>query len=628
MKAGGWRPADGDPAAPFAAGGSNLTFRRLSLRPGAAILATLTALSVALPAWADAPPADFIARSSPAGNYLAARLAINERDTAAAAAYYRELARLFPRQRDLQERAFLTLLAEGSIDEAVELAQRLVRIDPEHTLARLVLGVKAIKAKQYVTARSNLRRSGQGAIAELNATLLSAWSQFGSGDARAGVKAIDALQGPEWYDGFKDFHAGLMLDAAGVKKEAGQRLEAALKRDPRTLRVVDAYARWASRNAGKAEAIATYEAFDKLVPGDPLVARSLAELKAGKTLPPLVSTPTAGAAEVLYGLGAALGRQGGEDLALVYLQLGRWLDPSQPLMAITLADLFETMKRHEDAIALFASVPDSSPFKMNAEVQRALNLDAVGKHDEALAVLNKVVAADVKDQRSIMALGDVLRANEKFAEAAAVYTTAIDQLGTPQAKDWVLFYFRGTCYERTKQWDKSEADLKKALQLSPDQPHVLNYLGYSWIDQGINLQAGTDMIRKAVQLRPDDGFFIDSLGWAYYRTGHYDDAVRELERAVELKPNEAVINDHLGDAYWKVDRKLEARFKWNHARDLKPEPDELVDIERKIAVGLDEAERIKAGKDATQKTEATPAAEPQKAAVDKTQDAAKPGNGG
>ncbi|MFD2032550.1 hypothetical protein ACFSKM_23985 [Ancylobacter dichloromethanicus] len=199
--------------------------------------------------------------------------------------------RLFPRNGELLERAFLTLLAEGSIEEAVQLARRIVRIDPEHTLARLVLGVRAIKAKQYVTARSNLRRSGQGAIAELNATLLSAWSQFGSGEARAGVKAIDALQGPEWYTGFKDFHAGLILDAAGVKKESGQRLEAALKLDPRTLRVVDAYARWASRNADKKLAIETYEAFDKLVPGDPLVAGALAQLKAGKTLPPLVTTP-------------------------------------------------------------------------------------------------------------------------------------------------------------------------------------------------------------------------------------------------------------------------------------------------------------------------------------------------
>ncbi len=591
-----------------------MTFRRLSLRPGAALLATLAALG-ASPVLADAPPDAFIARSAPAGNYLAARLATAERDTPAAAAYYRALARTFPRSGEILERAFLAVLSEGNIDEAVEYAQRIVRIDPDHSLARLVLGVRAIKAKQFVTARSNLRRAGgQGAIAELNATLLGAWTQFGSGNPRAGVTAIDELKGPEWYNGFKDFHAGLLLDVAGAKKEAGPRLEAALKLDPRTLRVVDAYGRWASRAGNKKLAIETYEAFDKLVPNDPLVEQELADLNAGKTLAPLVTTASGGAAEVLYGLGAALGRQGGEDLALIYLQLGRWLDPSHPLIQITLADLFESLKRHDEAIALYREVPNDSPFKVNADVQLGLNLEQVDQFDQAQAILKKVVAANPKDLRAMMALGDVLRANEKYAEAAEVYTQAIDQLQAPTGNNWMLYYFRGTCYERTKQWAKSEADLKKALELKPDQPHVLNYLGYSWVDQGINLEQGLDMIRKAVELRPDDGYFIDSLGWAYYRLGRYDDAVRELERAVELKPNETVINDHLGDAYWKVGRKLEARFKWSHARDLKPEPDELVMIQRKIAVGLDEAEKTKDQKPEIQKTEA-PAETTQKAEV-------------
>ena len=587
-----------------------MTFRR-SLRPGAAILATLTFFGAAPIAYAEAPPANLIARSSPAGNYLAARLATAERDTSAAAAYYRALVRVFPRNGEILERAFLTLLADGSIDEAVDLAQRIVRIDPEHALSRLVLGIKAVKTKQYVTARSNLRRAGKGAIAELNATLISAWSQFGSGSARAGIAAIDALQGPEWYAGFKDFHAGLILEASGAKKEAGLRLEQALKIDSKTLRVVDAYARWASRSGNKKLALETYQAFDKVLPNDPQVMQSMAQLEAGKTLAPLVTTPAEGAAEVLYGLGAALGRQGGEDLALVYLQLGRWLDPSHPLIEITLADLFETMKRHDEAIALFRAVPADSPFKVNADVQLGLNLDAAGNFDDARKTLEAVVAKNPKDVRAIMALGDILRSNEKYAEAAEVYTKAIDIIGTPTSANWMLYYFRGTAYERTKQWSKSEADLKEALELRPDQPHVLNYLGYSWVDQGIHLDEGMDMIRKAVTLRPDDGFFIDSLGWAYYRVGRYEDSVRELERAVELKPNESVINDHLGDAYWKVGRRLEARFKWNHARDLKPEPDELAVIEKKIAVGLDEAQSTEAKKASVDKPAAAPSVEKQ-----------------
>src|SRR5213078_2154909 len=146
--------------------------------------------------------------------------------------------------------------------------------------------------------------------------------------------------------------------------------------------------------------------------------------------------------------------------------------------------------------------------------------------------------------------------------------------------------FRGICNERSKQWASAEGDFKRALELSPEQAHVLNYLGYSWIDQGVNLDEGMRMIRRAVEQRPDDGYIVDSLGWAYYRIHNYDEAVKQLERAVELKPEDPTINDHLGDAYWRVGRVLEARFQWSHARDLKPESEDLAKIESKLKSGL------------------------------------------
>ena len=150
----------------------------------------------------------------------------------------------------------------------------------------------------------------------------------------------------------------------------------------------------------------------------------------------------------------------------------------------------------------------------------------------------------------------------------------------------VYYYYRGICEERSKQWSKAEADMRKALELQPEQPHVLNYLGYSWIDQGINLDEGMKMIKRAVDQRPDDGYIVDSLGWAYYRIGNYEEAVKNLERAIDLKPEDPTINDHLGDAYWRVGRTLEAKFQWAHARDLKPEPEDLPKIEAKIDNGL------------------------------------------
>jgi Flp pilus assembly protein TadD len=193
-----------------------------------------------------------------------------------------------------------------------------------------------------------------------------------------------------------------------------------------------------------------------------------------------------------------------------------------------------------------------------------------------------------------MALGNIERGRKKFADCVVTYSQGVDALPKIDDKagedkaNAVYYYYRGICEERSKQWSKAEADMRKALELQPEQPHVLNYLGYSWIDQGINLDEGMKMIKRAVDQRPDDGYIVDSLGWAYFRIGNYEDAVKNLERAIDLKPEDPTINDHLGDAYWRVGRTLEAKFQWSHARDLKPEPEDLPKIEAKIANGLPE----------------------------------------
>ena len=254
------------------------------------------------------------------------------------------------------------------------------------------------------------------------------------------------------------------------------------------------------------------------------------------------------------------------------------------------------MKNPELAIKMYERVPQNSPLRRNAEIQLATNLDTLDRTDEAKQHLNKLVAEHGDDTDAIMALGNILRSRKSFEECADVYGKAIAQISNPEKPNWLVFYFRGICNERAKKWDAAEADLKKALQLFPDQPHVLNYLGYSWIDQGTNLDEGMRMIRRAVEQRPDDGYIVDSLGWAYYRLGNYEEAVKNLERAVELKPEDPTINDHLGDAYWKTGRTLEANFQWSHARDLKPEPEDLIKIKQKLASGLPEETSVANGK--------------------------------
>jgi tetratricopeptide (TPR) repeat protein len=535
---------------------------------------------------------------SASGSYLAARHAGQQRDGAAAAAYYRAALKRDPSNGELLDRAFLSFLVDGDVDEAVKFAERVAQADKSDRVARLVLGVNSLKRKQYASARRDLAQSIRGPITDLTATLLSAWGNLGVNDSKGAIAAIDHLAGPEWYAIFKDLHAGLIYDVAGNQKEAGKRLERAYKLDSTALRVVQAYGSWVSRNRSPKEALTVFETFEKALPRHPLVVEAMDKLKAGEKLPPLVANVQAGAAEALYGLGASLGRRGGEDLGLVYLQLSLFLSPNHPLALLSLADLYEALKKPELAIKIYDRVPTNSPLHRNAAIQMAANLDSLDRADEAQKHLEALIKQNPDDLETVMALGNVLRGHKKFAECANVYSKGASAIQKPEKSNWVVFYFRGICYERSKQWAKAEADLTKALELFPDQPHVLNYLGYSWIDQGINLDEGMAMIKKAVQQRPDDGYIVDSLGWAYYRVGNYEEATKQLERAIELKPEDPTINDHLGDAYWRVGRVLEARFQWAHARDLKPDAEDLPKIEEKLKEGLPDetSSQAKAGK--------------------------------
>jgi tetratricopeptide (TPR) repeat protein len=524
-------------------------------------------------------------RVSVSGSYLAARHAGISRDAAAAAIYYRVALRGDPRNPELLGRAFMAVLQNGEVDEAVRLADRLIQVDKTDRVARLVLGVRAIKQKQYVTARQQLAQSVRGPITDLAATLLAAWTNVGPNESKAAIEGIDKLSGPESYNLLKDLHAGLILDLSGQRRDALKRLERAYKYDATVLRVAQAYASGLSRLGNRDEALKVFKALDEALPRHPLVTEAIRDIENGRRIAPLVDSAQAGAAEALFTIGSALGRRG-EEVGIVYLQLALYLAPTHALALTSLADIYEGMRKPELAIKTYERVPSTSPLSHNARIQRALNLDQLDRTDEAVADLERVVEANASDREAALALGNILRARKKFAECADVYSKAIDSVPRTDKSDWMVLYFRGICYERSKQWPKAEADMKTALELSPDQPLVLNYLGYSWVDQGINLDEGMRMIRRAVEQRADDGYIVDSLGWAYYRMGDFENAVKYLEQAVELKPEDPTINDHLGDAYWRIGRRLEASFQWAHARDLSPEPEDLAKILEKLKTGL------------------------------------------
>ncbi|TXN33646.1 tetratricopeptide repeat protein [Methylobacterium sp. WL19] len=571
------------------------TLSALALCLAASVATSVTALA-AQPR-ESAPVTEYEPAESLEGNFLSAYIAGASKDTSAAASFYREAVKADPRNAELLERAFVSLLADGALPDAFRAAERLTARDGSNGLAQLSLGVRQIKAGQFAQARQNFSRSGRGAAADLTSTLLTAWAYAGANDGKRALEVVNKLKGERSYNTFRDFHAGLIANLVGDQAEAERRLKAAYDADPNTLRIVDAYARFEAQ-AGRTDlAIQAYTTFDQLLPRHPIVRDALDKLKAGKPLTRLVNTAQEGAGEVLYGLGSAGSTQGDELPAVVYLRLALYLAPEHALARLTLADTLDRMKQTERANDAYAQMPATSPLKLNADIQIGLNLEQLGKGEEATQLLDAAMKEHPDSIDVVTALGNVQRSRKKYEEAAATYSRAIELIGKqPASNYWTTFYFRGTAYERAKQWPKAEADLKKALELvPPNQPaaraQVLNYLAYSWVDQNMNIDEAFTMLKQAVDASPRDGMIIDSLGWAYFRLGRYDDAVRELEKAIELKPGDPTINDHLGDAYWRSGRRLEGKFQWQHAKDLNPEPDDLVKINAKLKDGLPELEK-------------------------------------
>jgi tetratricopeptide (TPR) repeat protein len=524
--------------------------------------------------------------TSLSGAYLAGRSADEAHDIAAAVTYFSAALDNDFDNPTLIERVLVLRVANGEIDAAQALAERLLAVDERNPLARLVIAVRLVKDSSFDKAKVELTHSAQSPLAALTAGLITAWADFGLGHVDEALATVDGLSGPSWYAIFKDYHHAVIADAAGRTADAVTAITRAYRTDKTALRIVEGYARILARSGKRDEAIKALTDFGGDHPTHPVIKALLADLQEGKTPDLIVGAAPAGIAEVLYGLGSAIGTDEGTELPAAYLQSAHYLDPDAFLPILALADVFQAANRCEEALALYGRVPESSGLRRNADIQSGLCLDALGRTDDAVTHVKRVTDANPADLDAVMALGAIYRAHDRFGEAADVYSSGIATIADHSKADWRIFYFRGVALERSKHWSEAEADFKQALAIDPNQPQVLNYLGYSWVDKGLHLDDALKMIQAAVNLRPNDGYIVDSLGWAYFRLGRIDDAVAQLEKAVELKPEDSVINDHLGDAFWKVGRKLEATFQWKHARDLGPDPEELPKIVKKLESGV------------------------------------------
>ena len=530
---------------------------------------------------------------SGAGNYLAGRHAQKERDFSSASRLLEKALEDSPGNTRLLNRTFLTKLADGNIASAADMARKITGTDARSAsapIAQLVLIVEAIKQGDLAGAETELKSFPNRGFSGFMKPLLQAWVLVGQGRGAEAITALEPLKSQAGLRVLYELHAALVSDVAGMPAAAEGHYRLATENATQaTLRVVQGLGRHLERRGDADGARALYEAYARENPDSVVLNPAMERLAAGVKPAFLVANAAEGVSEALFNIASTMTRQNSAQLALIYGRLSIYLKPDFDLAQMLVAGLLESMDRNADAIATYRAVSPASPLSWSARLRIAGNLEVLERDDEAIDLLRVLTKEDPTRPGPLVSLGDLLRSNKRFEESVVAYDQAISRLGEIEKRHWTILYSRGISLERARQWSRAEKDFERALELNPEQPYVLNYLGYSWVDQGINLDRARKMIERAVELRPNDGYIVDSLGWVLYRLGDFKGAVEQLERAVELRPQDPTINDHLGDAYWRVGRYSEARFQWRRALILKPEADQISGIEEKILRGLGEA---------------------------------------
>ena len=551
----------------------------MPFRPSRPLFALALSALLAMPAAAQD-------QGGTAGAYLAARVASSESDYREAARWYDRLIEAGQTDPATLEGALIAHLGLGEMERAGELARQIIQKGGRGQPAFIAMMIDQTAREDYAALIDDIK-AGRS-IGKLIDDLVTAWATLGDGRMSDAVGAFDAIAKAQGLEAFGLYHKALALASVGDFEGADNILSG---REAGTLSVtrrgVIAHAQILSQLERNADALDLLEkAFGAEV--DPQIDALRARLQAGEPVPfDVVRNAKDGIAEVFLSLASALRGEAEDGYTLIYARAAAYLRPDFSDATLLAAGLLESLDQPELAGEAYASIAPEDPSYFVAEIGRADTLRASGKTEAALEVLQALTRSHGTLIEVQSAYADALRREERFADAIPAYTKAIDLLPEVAQRHWTLFYSRGISNERAGNWDAAEADFRKALELNPDQPQVLNYLGYSFVDRGENLDEALDMIQRAVAAQPDAGYIIDSLAWAYFRLGRYEEAVEPMERASLLEPVDPVVTDHLGDVYWAVGRKLEARFQWHRALSFDPEEKEAKRIRRKLEVGLD-----------------------------------------
>ena len=490
--------------------------------------------------------------------------------------------------QEISEKLCILYLLEGRITDCILLAKKIEKnissdsIEAQNILMVLVIG--DIKKKNFSGALSRLKKIKKSSYERFSVPIIEAWLiSENQKNLRMAKNKLDELEKDLAVNGLRYVNLALIHERFEKYDEALIYYQKSLNAFAQpSYRLVELSVNAFARKGDFEKAKDIYKKFLKGSNDYLLVEKGIEEVEREITPKKLIKNTDDAIAELFSTIASTFSSDFTNNFSIIYSHFSLYLKKDFEVANLYLAELLEENRKYQEANDLYKKIKPTSNFFWHSRLKKARNLELLGKSEEAILILKKMSDEEENRYDSLKLLGDIYRNHEEYSEAIKVYNKGVSRLQTISTEDWDLLYSRGIALERNNKWDLAEKDFLKILEIIPNQPDVLNYLGYSWIDKNINLEKAKEYVLKAVELRPRDPYISDSLGWAYYRLNEYDKAVKELERAVDLKPTDPIINDHLGDAYFKVNRKIEAFFQWEKAVRFKPEQELEKEIREKI----------------------------------------------
>lgn len=518
------------------------------------------------------------------GSFLSGQFAQNRSDWESASDYFAKILDASPAESDIQRRLMALQMGSGHYDQALLIADKVAKSETnkDKALASLLLSLASFKAGKFDDSLKTISDFQTDALGVAILPLIKTWAEAGQGKTD-----ISKLK-----DSPSLVYQAVLVSAYTKDKTALAQLATSydFTKTPTPISRLEDIALIFAHYGETEEAKSIYAALKSGVPDRAAFYDTRVKEIDTNTLPPLpqqLSSPQVGLSDAIYDMAQILSN-GYQDSARLFAHMSLYLNPANAMTYELLAQIAADNKLYTEATEYLSRIDTSGDADRKIQVERQIAQLQVlaGQPNEAIRILGELVDKQKNIDAQIQ-IGDIHRNQDDFESALKAYNEAYDLLGnTITAKYWDLSFARGMVNERLKNWAQAEKDLQTALLFEPDQPYVLNYLGYSWADQGINLDKAAEMIEKAARLKPDDGAIIDSLGWIYFRMGQYNKAVATLEKAIQLAPTEPEINDHLGDAYWNVGRKSEAQFQWKRAASFAKDAVMISKIQAKIDNGL------------------------------------------